>query len=336
MPGHLGGDGQAEDGVGALVGGLLEGGLEGAGGGGGGLGQVALAAAALPELGRRELAPVLELLGAEADGQRHHDDVVLLDELVGQVAGTVGDDVDAGHAGSLATEGRAAGRLGGAGQFGRVGGPSGSAARWTRRARASRPGGSPGGAGPASGRADVVGLAPGGHGTGGPIRHGDRSASPSGPVHRADRSGRDAARDRRVGGPSGTGRVRPGRTVGRRTAGACRGAGPARSTTAPKVRPPATTEPTTRASRPGDAGRRREVGDHEHDDGHRDGGDDDADQRRPRLALGQAPEPLVEDGQREQRRHACRRWTATARGRARRAGGRAARASTMLSAFSTR
>ena len=61
-------------------------------------GQVALAAAALPELGRGELAPVLELLVAEADGQRHHDDVVLLDELVGQVAGTVGDDVDAGHA----------------------------------------------------------------------------------------------------------------------------------------------------------------------------------------------------------------------------------------------
>ena len=50
--GDLGGDGQAEDGVGALVGGGLEGGLEGTGGGRRRLGQVALAAAALPELGR--------------------------------------------------------------------------------------------------------------------------------------------------------------------------------------------------------------------------------------------------------------------------------------------
>src|ERR1700722_7825546 len=95
---HLGGDGQAEDGVGTLVDGLRESGLEGAGGGGGGRRQVTLAAATLPELGRGELAAVLELLVAEADRQRHDDDVVLLDELVGQVAGTVGDDVDAGHA----------------------------------------------------------------------------------------------------------------------------------------------------------------------------------------------------------------------------------------------
>ena len=69
----------------------------------------------LPELGGRQLAAVLELLVAEADGQRHDDDVVLLDELVGQVAGAVGDDVDAGHARSLPrwTPGRDAGPAGG-------------------------------------------------------------------------------------------------------------------------------------------------------------------------------------------------------------------------------
>jgi hypothetical protein len=34
---------------------------------------------------------------------------VLLDELVGQVAGTVGHDVDAGHAASLPRRGRTSG-----------------------------------------------------------------------------------------------------------------------------------------------------------------------------------------------------------------------------------
>ena len=96
-------DREAQDGLGALVDGLLVGGLERAGGGGGGLGQVALPAAAVPELRRRQIAAVLELLGAEADGQRHDDHAVLLDELVGQVAGTVGHDVDAGHAQESAT-----------------------------------------------------------------------------------------------------------------------------------------------------------------------------------------------------------------------------------------
>ena len=59
---HLRRDGEAQDGVGALVGGLLVGGLERRRGRGRGLGQGGMAAAALPELGRRELAPVLELL----------------------------------------------------------------------------------------------------------------------------------------------------------------------------------------------------------------------------------------------------------------------------------
>ena len=62
----LRGDGEAEHGVGPFVGGLLERGLEGAGGGRGRLGQGALAAAAVPELGGRELAPVLELLGCRS------------------------------------------------------------------------------------------------------------------------------------------------------------------------------------------------------------------------------------------------------------------------------
>ena len=129
--GDLGGDGQAEDGVGTLVGRLLEGGLEHAGGGGGRRGQIALAAAALPELGRGELAPVFELLVAEADGQRHHDDVVLLHELVGQVAGTVGDDVDAGHESLPRRSGAAqGGRLREPGQ--RFGG--GPRRRWTKPA----------------------------------------------------------------------------------------------------------------------------------------------------------------------------------------------------------
>ena len=93
----LGGDRQAEHGVSPFVDGLLEGGSEGAGRRLRGFGEVAPAPAALPELRRGELAAVLELLFAEADGQRYHDDVVLLHELVGQVARTIGHDVDTGH-----------------------------------------------------------------------------------------------------------------------------------------------------------------------------------------------------------------------------------------------
>src|SRR5580704_14458796 len=46
---------------------------------------------------------------------------------------------------------------------------------------------------------------------------------------------------------------------------------------------------------PTDAGRGGEVRHQEHDDAHRHGGDDDADEGGPRLALGQAAEPLTED-----------------------------------------
>ena len=43
---------------------------------------------------------------------------------------------------------------------------------------------------------------------------------------------------------------------------------PSQTITAPNVRPPAMAEPTTRASRPGDIRRRRQVGHHQHDDRH--------------------------------------------------------------------
>jgi len=71
-----------------------------------GLGQRTFAATALPELGRAQLAAVLELLLAEADGEGHDEDVVLLDELIAQITGAVGDDVDAGHPASLPRAGR--------------------------------------------------------------------------------------------------------------------------------------------------------------------------------------------------------------------------------------
>ncbi len=62
-----------------------------------------------------------------------------------------------------------------------------------------------------------------------------------------------------------------------------------------------------RAQHPGQQGRggrrAREVGHDQHDDAHGDRGDHDAPQRRPRLALGQAPDPLVEHRQGEHGGH---------------------------------
>ena len=87
----------------------------------------------------------------------------------------------------------------------------------------------------------------------------------------------------------------------------------------------------------GDAGRRREVGHHEDHDAPwarrprrrgRSGAHDARARPAARTTGGTRRAPAA--------RPRCRRSTATARGRARRAGGRAARARTMLSAFSTR
>ena len=57
-------------------------------------GQLRRRRAAGPELGGRQLLAVDELLVAEADAQRHDLDAPALGELVGQVAGAVGDDAD--------------------------------------------------------------------------------------------------------------------------------------------------------------------------------------------------------------------------------------------------
>ena len=207
-------------------------------------------------------------------GQRHHDDVVLLDELVGQVAGTVGDDVDAGHA--RVCHGGAVRPREGARR-------AGAAIR--RRPRS-------GGSNPAC-RDDAT-----------------RRVEPGGP------SGRTGPR-----GAVGAGWGRPGRDGGRRCVSWRR---PSQITTAPKVRPPATTEPTTRASRPATVVDAERLDTTSTTIAHGDGGDDDADQRRPGLALGQAAEPLVEDGAVPAAPPRCRRWRVTGRGRARRADGRAA------------
>ncbi len=83
------------------VGGALERLDEHAGRGSGSPGQIALALAPVPELVGRQLAAVLELLGAETDGERHHQDVVLLDQVLGEVTGAVGHNPDTGHATSL-------------------------------------------------------------------------------------------------------------------------------------------------------------------------------------------------------------------------------------------
>jgi hypothetical protein len=57
--------------------------------------------AAAPELLGAERASVFELLGAESNRQGHDDDVVLLDQIVGQVTGAVGHDPYTGHGWSL-------------------------------------------------------------------------------------------------------------------------------------------------------------------------------------------------------------------------------------------
>ena len=73
------------------------------GGGAAVSGSVTLALATAPELVGRQLAAVLELLGAEANGQGHDDDVVLLDQILGEVTGAVGHDPHTGHADESAT-----------------------------------------------------------------------------------------------------------------------------------------------------------------------------------------------------------------------------------------
>ena len=226
-------------------------------------GQVALAVAALPELGRRQLAAVLELLAPEADGQRHHDDVVLLDELVGQVAGTVGDDVDAGHA-RVCHGGARGGAPRPAGAEGR---------RVTRSVRAAR--------------ADVPGRGAGRR---------PAATMPDGRRRAGSAPGPDAA--------GRAGAAGAGRTGGTRRRPPVRVVAPAQpdhdGAEGEAAGDHGADDP---GHQPGDAGRRREVGHHEDDDAHGHAGDDDADQRRPGLALGQAPEPLVEDGQRQEGRH---------------------------------
>ena len=61
---------------------------------GGGRRQLRRRRAAGPELGRRQLLAVDELLVAEADAERHDLDAPARDELGGEVAGAVGDDAD--------------------------------------------------------------------------------------------------------------------------------------------------------------------------------------------------------------------------------------------------
>ena len=163
-----------------------------------------------------ELAAVLELLVAEADGQRHHDDVVLLDELVGQVAGAVGHDVDAGHAGSLprgqpARAGRtaASGAAGGR-RRGRRGGPTGRRRGGRRRVVAAAQPDHDGAEGEPAGhdRADHPGEQPERAGRPREVRH-----------HEHDDAHRDGGHDH-APRAAPTSRGRPGaRTTGGRRPG---------------------------------------------------------------------------------------------------------------------
>src|SRR6202034_1835521 len=67
-------------------------------------GEGTLALAATPELLGAQLASVFELLVAEANGQGYDDDVVLLDQIFGEITGAVGHDPDTGHRRSLPRE----------------------------------------------------------------------------------------------------------------------------------------------------------------------------------------------------------------------------------------
>ena len=67
----------------------------------GGFGQIALALAPVPELVGRELAAILELLGAETDGERYDQHVVRFDQVLGEVTGAVGHNPHTGHPTSL-------------------------------------------------------------------------------------------------------------------------------------------------------------------------------------------------------------------------------------------
>ena len=64
--------------------------LEHAGGRRGGLGQHRGRLAARPELARREIFTVDELVVAEPDGERHDLDALVLHDVSGQIAGAVG------------------------------------------------------------------------------------------------------------------------------------------------------------------------------------------------------------------------------------------------------
>ncbi len=94
---HLRGEVDADHSVGAFGGHSLESALELAGGGGRRLGQAVEAGTAGPELLGGQLRAVHQLLGAEPDPQRHQPDTELGEELVGQVASTVGHHSDARH-----------------------------------------------------------------------------------------------------------------------------------------------------------------------------------------------------------------------------------------------
>src|SRR5579884_304782 len=99
LPGGRQGGGQGDDHHpgGALGRRPLVGLLEGAGGRGRRLRQGA-GSAPLPELGGGQVAPVDQLLVAEADGEGDDVDAELADQVVGEVAGAVGDYPDSGHA----------------------------------------------------------------------------------------------------------------------------------------------------------------------------------------------------------------------------------------------
>ena len=90
-----------DDAGGAFVGELAVRLLELAGRRCGRLGQRRRRRAARPELGRREVAAVDELLVADADRQRHDLDPELVGDALREIAGGVGDDADAHDGGSV-------------------------------------------------------------------------------------------------------------------------------------------------------------------------------------------------------------------------------------------
>ena len=120
------GDRDDDDAGGAPVGEAAVGLLEAAGRRRGRRRQLGRRRAAGPELGRRQLLAVDQLLVAEADAERDDLDAPLLDEVVGEVAGAVGDDAD-GRARWAEDRSRVGDAIG-AGLLGRTGAAVASAA----------------------------------------------------------------------------------------------------------------------------------------------------------------------------------------------------------------